>query len=62
MTIPSSHVESPGMLWPPPRTATTRFRSRAKRRAATTSSVLAGRTISAGRRSIMPFHTTRAES
>ena len=51
ITMPSSQVERPGMLWPPHRTATSRSSSRANRRAVTTSSTCAGRTISAGRRS-----------
>ena len=60
--MPSSQVEKPGMLCPPHRTATMSSCSRAKRRAATTSSVPVGRTISAGRRSIMLFQTARAAS
>ena len=62
ITIPSSHVERPGMLWPPQRTATTSSCSRAKRSAVTTSSAPVGLTISAGRRSIALFQTARAES
>ena len=38
ITIPSSQVERPGMLWPPLRTAIGSSSSRAKRTAATTSS------------------------
>jgi hypothetical protein len=60
--LPSSHVESPGMLWPPPRTAKTRSRSRAKGTAAATSRTFVGRTMSTGRRSIIPFHAARAAS
>ena len=60
--MPSSQVEKPGMLWPPHRTATISSCSRAKRSAATTSSLPVGRTISAGRRSIMLFQTARAAS
>ena len=48
MTIPSSQVERPGMLWPPLRTAIGSSSSRAKRTAATTSSALVGRTTSSG--------------
>ena len=51
MTMPSSQVEKPVMLWPPPRTAILRSASRAYRTAAATSSTLSGRTTSLGRRS-----------
>ena len=37
MTMPSSHTDSPGKLWPPPRTATRMSCSRPKRTAARTS-------------------------
>ena len=50
------------MLWPPQRTPISRSRSRAVRTAVTTSSTEAHRTISAGRWSIIPFQTDRAES
>ena len=62
MITPSSQVEWPGRLWPPLRTAMARSSSRANRSAATTSSALVGRRISAGRRSIMPFQTAREAS
>ena len=62
ITMPSSQVEWPGRLWPPLRTAIARSSSRANRRAATTSAAFVGRTISAGRRSIIPFHTARDAS
>ena len=62
ITMPSSQVERPGMLWPPHRTAISRSSSRANRRAVTTSPTWVGRTISAGCRSTSPFQTTRAAS
>jgi hypothetical protein len=48
ITIPSSQVERPGMLWPPLRTAIGSSSSRAKRIAAATSSAFMGRAISSG--------------
>ncbi len=60
--MPPSQVESPLMLCPPLRTATMRSCSRAKRTAAMTSAVPVGLTTSAGRRSTIPFQTTRAAS
>ena len=62
ITIPSSHTAVPATLWPPPRTAISRSRSRAKRTAAATSAVPLQRAISRGRRSTVPFHTARASS
>jgi hypothetical protein len=62
ITRPSSQVESPGTLCPPPRTASGSSCSRAYRIAAAMSSAPVGRTISAGYRSIIPFHTTRPAS
>jgi hypothetical protein len=52
----------PAMLWPPPRTATGRRCSFAKASAASTSAVPLQRAISAGRRSIIAFHTILAAS
>src|SRR6478752_555745 len=60
ISTPVSQTPSPATLCPPPRTATGRSCSRANRIAAATSSGLMGRTISAGYRSIIPFHTNRA--
>ncbi len=62
ITIPPSQVENPATLWPPPRTATTSRCSRANRIAAITSSTDVQRTIIAGRRSAIAFHTIRARS
>ena len=62
MTIPPSTVEKPGMLWLPPRTATSRFWLRANSTARMTSATPAQRTISAGRRSWAPFQIARASS
>ena len=61
-TSASSAVPKPGTLCDPPRTATVRSFSAANRTAAITSPVLAGRTITAGRRSIMALYTRRASS
>ena len=59
--MPSSHVEKPATLWPPPRTAIGRSLLRAKPTAAITSAAPAQRTISAGRRpSYTPFQTRHA--
>ena len=55
MTRPSSHMESPAPLWPPPRMATVRSLVRAKFTAATTSSASAHRTMNRGYRSIIPL-------
>ena len=52
----------PGALWPPLRTAMSSPWSRPKPTAEMTSATSAGRTMSAGRRSIMPFWTRRASS
>ena len=62
MTIPSSHTAVPATLWPPPRTAISRLRSRAKRTAAATSAAPVHRAINRGRRSAVPFHKARASS
>ena len=59
MRIPSSQVDNPGKLWPPPRTAIVSPSARAARTAARTSALLVHRAISAGRRSIEPFQTRR---
>ena len=53
ITSPPSQTPSPGPLWPPPRTASSRLFSRAKLTAAITSATSAHLAISAGRRSIM---------
>jgi hypothetical protein len=45
---PPSHTESPGMLWPPPRTATSRPDAVAIRTAAATSPAVRHRAMSAG--------------
>jgi hypothetical protein len=50
MTIPSSTVEKPAMLWPPPRTAIGRSLLRAKPTAAITSAAPVHWTTSAGAR------------
>src|SRR5262245_21999963 len=50
------------MLWPPQRTAISRPAVRANRTASTTSAVLSQRATTAGRRSIIAFHTDRASS
>jgi hypothetical protein len=60
--MPSSHVPLPAALWPPPRTATGMSLSRPNRTAATTSSAVAHRAITAGRLSIIAFHTARCSS
>ena len=52
-TRPSSTVPSPAPLWPPPRIASRRSCSRAKRIAPATPAASSGRAISAGRRSII---------
>jgi hypothetical protein len=62
ITIPPSQTDSPGKLWPPPRTATGSPLRRANATAATTSSNFAQRAIRAGERSIEPFHTFRSSS
>jgi hypothetical protein len=54
-TRPPSHIEKPGTLCPPPRTATSRSWARAKLTAAITSATAAQRTMSAGWRSIIPL-------
>src|SRR6185436_3557490 len=62
ITTPSSQVEYPGTLWPPPRTATSRPLSRASATAAITSATPVQRAITAGRRSYMPLNTALAAS
>jgi hypothetical protein len=62
ITMPSSHVLCPGMLWPPPRTAIARRCARPCSIAATTSRTRVHRAISAGRRSCIAFHTARRRS
>jgi hypothetical protein len=62
ITIPPSQLEWPGIEWPPPRTATTRSRSRAWASAARTSCGPVQRAISAGRLSNIPLKTLRAWS
>jgi hypothetical protein len=59
MTSPSSQTDRPGKLWPPPRTAIGTSWPAAARSAATTSAVPAHRAMSAGERSMEPFHTLR---
>ena len=62
MTSPSSQVECPAMLWPPPRTASGRPWARAAAIACATSSASRGWTIRAGWRSAAPFQMRRAAS
>ena len=63
MTIPSSQVEKPATLWPPPRTAMVRSLLRAKPTAAITSAAPVQRTISAGRwPSCAPFQIRQASA
>src|SRR5262249_13824173 len=62
ITRPPSHTAVPATLWPPPRTATSRSRSRAKRTAVRTSTAPVQRAMSPGRRSIAPFQIARAAS
>ena len=63
MTMPSSQVENPATLCPPPRTAIVRSLLRAKPTAAITSAAPAQRTISAGRRpSCAPFQIRHASA
>ena len=59
---PPSQTALPAMLWPPPRTATSSFSSRARLTALMTSAAPRQRTTRAGRRSIMPFQIVRAAS
>jgi hypothetical protein len=61
-TTPPSQVAWPATLCPPPRTASGKPSSRAKAMASATSRWFAQRATTAGRRSIMPFHTLRARS
>ena len=62
MTTPPSQTDSPGKLWPPPRTAVSRPVRRANLSAEMTSATPAQRAISAGKRSIDPFQTLRCSS
>ena len=62
ITRPSSQVDMPGKLWPPPRTAAWRPVRRASSNAALTSSTPMQRAISDGKRSTDPFHTARCSS
>jgi hypothetical protein len=62
ITMPPSQVAKPAMLCAPPRTATIRPWSRAKRTARRTSATPPQRTISAGRLSIILLKTRRAAS
>ena len=59
---PPSHMECPGMLCAPPRTAISNPSVRANRTAAATSAAEMQSTITAGRRSMAAFHTFRASS
>ena len=60
--MPPSQVEKPGMLWLPPRTATSSPSLRAKPTAWRTSEASAQRAITAGRASWAPFQIERASS
>ncbi len=62
MTMPPSTLEKPGMLCPPPRTATVSSSLRANSSARMTSDTPAQRAISAGQRSCAPFQIARAWS
>jgi hypothetical protein len=61
VSAPSASA-SPAMLWPPLRIDRSTPWWRAKFTQATTSATPRQRAISAGRRSIMPFHSWRASS
>ena len=60
--MPPSDIARPETEWPPPRTAGAMPLSRATFTAMTTSSTLAGRRITSGCLSIMPFQSRRAVS
>lgn len=62
ITMPPSQVPLPAALCAPPRTAVSRWCSRAKFTAATTSVAPVQRATSAGRLSAIAFHTLRAAS
>ena len=63
ITIPSSQVEKPATLWPPPRTAIVRSLLRAKPTAAITSAAPVQRTTSVGLRpSCAPFQIVDASA
>ena len=62
ITRPPLHTQLPGMLWPPPRTDTSRLLVRAKLTALITSETPAQRAMSAGRLSTLAFQTLRASS
>ena len=62
ITIPPSQTDSPGKLWPPPRTASGRPVLRANAVAALMSSAPVHRAMRAGRRSTEPFQTFRCSS
>lgn len=62
MTSPSAQIALPAILCPPPRTASTRPRSRAKLTAWITSAVPVHCTMTAGRLSTVAFQTVRAVS
>ena len=59
---PPSQTALPAMLWPPPRTASRSFASRANLTVLTTSAALIQRATTAGRRSIIAFQIVRAAS
>ncbi len=59
---PPSQTALPAMLWPPPRTATSRFSSRASLTALMTSAAPRQRATRAGDRSIVAFQIVRAAS
>jgi hypothetical protein len=62
ITSPSSQVLAPQALCPPPRPAISNPCSRARRMAAVTSVADPQRAITAGQRSMSPFHTWRPVS
>ncbi len=62
MSTPPLQTELPAMLWPPLRTASSRFSSRAVLTAWVTSAASRQRAASAGERSIMAFQIVRAAS
>ncbi len=58
--MPPSHVDLPDVLCPPARTAVSSLCSRAKFTARMTSAAPTHDAMSAGRLSMVPFHTRRA--
>jgi hypothetical protein len=60
--MPPSQTECPGMLWPPPRTATGSSLRRANLTAADTSVADLQRAMNAGRRSMARFQGRRVRS